>query len=86
MQAYFVSCKAASEIIMGYELEISNHSKNAGAIPVLCSAKKKRRDNSDAIISRAKEVEQIMLFGRDELMEQGRFNMEMELIASNVNL
>lgn len=85
MQAYFVSCKAASEIIMGYELEISNHSKNAGAIPVLCSAKKKE-DNSDAIISRAKEVEQIMLFGRDELMEQGRFNMEMELIASNVNL
>lgn len=75
MQAYFVSCKAASEIVMGYELEISNHSKNAGAIPVLCSAKKKE-DNSDAIISRAKEVEQIMLLGRDELMEQRDFNKE----------
>ncbi len=75
MQTYFVSCKAASEIVMGYELEISNHSKNAGAIPVLCSAKKKE-DNSDAIISRAKEVEQIMLLGRDELMEQRDFNKE----------
>lgn len=51
-----------------------------------CALLKKKEDNSDAIISRAKEVEQIMLFGRDELMEQGRFNMEMELIASNVNL
>ena len=34
------------------------------------------KDNSDAIISRAKEVEQIMLLGRDELMEQRDFNKE----------
>jgi len=73
MQAYFVSCKASADIVMNYELEIANHAKNAGAIPVLCTSKT-IESNSDAILSRASEVDNIIFMGRQELMEQNRFN------------
>lgn len=73
MQAYFISCKATSDIVMGYELEIADHAKNAGAIPVLCTAKKVE-SNSDAIVSRASQVDKIILMGRDELIQQNKFD------------
>lgn len=77
MQAYFISCKAASDIVMGYELEIANHAKNAGAVPVLCTSKK-LSNNSDAVLSRASEVDKIVFIGKDELMEQNDFNNQIE--------
>lgn len=77
MQAYFVSCKAASDIVMGYELEIANHAKNAGAVPVLCTSKK-LSNNSDAVLSRASEVDKIVFISKDELMEQNSFNNQIE--------
>ena len=61
----------------GYELEIANHAKNAGAVPVLCTSKK-IENNSDAVLSRASEVDKIVFIGKDELMEQNDFNNQIE--------
>lgn len=73
MQAYFISCKATSEIKKEHLDEIANHAKNAGAVPVLAIGKRTGQ-NSDAILSRAKELNHIVMLGRDELIEQEKFN------------
>lgn len=73
MQAYFVSCKATSEIKKEYLDEIANHSKNAGAIPILATGIS-QNCLTDAILSRAKELNNIWILGRDELNNQDKFN------------
>ena len=44
---------------------------------MLCTSKK-IENNSDAVLSRASEVDKIVFIGKDELMEQNDFNNQIE--------
>lgn len=83
MQAYFISCKATYEIKKEYLDEIANHAKNAGAIPILAMSKPLDK-NSDAILSRAIELNHIQLLGRDELDDQGKFNVKIKELVKEL--
>lgn len=82
MQAYFMSCKATSEIKKEYLDEIANHAKNAGAVPVLAMGKEIEAC-SDTILNRATVINQILLLGKNELMVQSKFDETMNKYLSS---